>query len=99
MNKVQTKPNDIFVATVSAPDATLLDFLSNNLNVDNTSLLSKEEYLRTPFVKKKFTDSNGVFNNEQFEVFYNKAKENYNNLDDKQAFEGLNDYIEYNSNN
>lgn len=98
MNKVQTKPNDIFVATVSAPDATLLDFLSNNLNVDNTSLLSKEEYLRTPFVKKKFTDSNGVFNNEQFEVFYNKAKENYNNLDDKQAFEGLNDYIEYNSN-
>jgi hypothetical protein len=85
MEKSQVKPNDIFVATFNAPDASLLDFLRSGINATNTSKLKKEEYQNTPFVKKRFTDEKGVFNQDAFDKFYEKAEENFNLLADENA--------------
>jgi hypothetical protein len=51
MKEIQ-KPNDILIATLSSPQATAMDLLRNDININNTSLLSKEEYKNTPFIKK-----------------------------------------------
>ena len=76
MEKSQVKPNDIFVATFGAPDATTFDFLKNGISAENTSLYSKEDYMKTPFVKKRFTDSKGVFRQDEFDKMYEKAYQN-----------------------
>ena len=56
------QPNDILVATLMSPEASSLDLLKNDINIDNTALLTPDEYKATPFIKKHFTDKNGVFN-------------------------------------
>ena len=96
MDKI-TKPNDIFVATLQAPDATTLDLLQNNINASNTSLLTPEEYKKTPMVKKAFTDKNGVFNEEVFNNAYYQAYEKYASLSDEKAYEDVVKDLEYSS--
>ena len=98
MTKVQQKPNDIFIATVNSPDASILDMYRSNITAENTSLLTAEEYMNTPFVKKNFT-KDGVFDQESFTVAYNKAKQNYEDLADQQSYEGLEKYLEYDIDN
>ena len=93
MEKSQVKPNDIFVATFGAPDATTFDFLKNGINAENTSLYSKEDYMKTPFVKKRFTDSKGVFRQDEFDKMYEKAYQNFEQLADENAFQGLKEYL------
>lgn len=95
MEKSQVKPNDIFVATFNSPDASLLDFLRSGINASNTSKLKKEEYQNTPFVKKRFTDEKGVFNQDAFDKFYEKAEQNFNLLADENALQGLKEYLTY----
>jgi hypothetical protein len=67
------QPNDILVATLMSPEASSLDLLKNGININNTSLLTPDEYKSTPFVKKHFTDENGVFNEDAFNKVYNMA--------------------------
>ena len=93
MEKSQVKPNDIFVATFGAPDATTFDFLKNGISAENTSLYSKEDYMKTPFVKKRFTDSKGVFRQDEFDKMYEKAYQNFEQLADENAFQGLKEYL------
>ena len=96
MDKI-TKPNDIFVATLQAPDATTLDLIQNNINASNTSLLTPEEYKKTPMVKKAFTDKNGVFNEEVFNNAYYQAYEKYASLSDEKVYEDVIKDLEYSS--
>lgn len=98
MNKVQQKPNDIFIATVNAPDASILDLYRSNITAENTSLLEADEYMNTPFVKKHFT-KDGVFDQESFTAAYTKAQQNYQDLADQQSYEGLEKYLEYDIDN
>ena len=42
--KESQKPNDILVATISAPNATLMDLIQNDINASNTQLLTMDEY-------------------------------------------------------
>ena len=99
MSKIQTKPNDMFIATFNAPEATPLELLKSNITAENTSLLSEEEYRNTPFVKKRFTDDKGVFQEEEFQKVYQQAKEKYWDLADQMSYEGLVQYIEYDKDN
>lgn len=92
-----TKPNDILVATLTAPEASTLDLLRNNLNADNTALLSKEEYKNTPLIKKQFT-KNGVFDDATFDKVYQVAAQKYWALDDDQLFDNLAKTLEYGEN-
>lgn len=93
MKEIQ-KPNDILIATLSTPQATAMDLLRNDINIDNTSLLSREEYKNTPFVKKQFTQ-NGVFNEDAFNKAYDLASEKYWELEDDKLYKNLEQYLEY----
>lgn len=97
MKEIQ-KPNDIFVANLSAPEATTLDLLKNNINAENTSLLSPEEYKQTPFVKKKYSDDKGVFNEQAFNQDYLKAYNKYTELADAEAEDNLNKFLTWDKN-
>jgi hypothetical protein len=96
MDKI-TKPNDIFVATLQSPNATTLDLLQNNINASNTSLLTPEEYKKTPMVKKVFTDENGIFNEEVFNNAYYQAYEKYASLSDERVYNEVVEDLEYSS--
>ena len=58
------KANDWIVAGLNNPDFTVKDF-SNiaDMTVDNTQLLSEDEYLKSNFIKNNdaFKDENGHF--------------------------------------
>ena len=89
MNKVQ-KPNDIFIATLSKPDATVADLLKNNITADNTSFLTMEEYMETPFVKKsKRYNENGVFKEDVFKQDYILAAQKFLELTDEKALDNI----------
>lgn len=95
--KETNKPNDIFVATALAPKSDALTLLQNDININNTDLLSREEYKKTPFVKKQFT-KDGIFDENAFEQTYNLAESKYWELDDSQLYQNLAKEVEYNSN-
>ena len=93
MNSIQ-KPNDILIATLSAPQANVVDLLQNNINADNTSLLKPEEYKQTPFVQQRYT-KNGVFNEEAFNQDYLRAYNNFVELAHAESYNNLSDYLTY----
>ncbi len=74
------KPNDIFVATINNPMATTYDLMSSEINPENTSLYTKDEYKEFPFIKKMFTTEDGNFDNLSFDKFYDVAEGHYNRL-------------------
>ena len=95
MNKLQ-KPNDIFIATLSKPDATVADLLKNNITADNTSFLTMEEYMETPFVKKsKRYNENGVFKEDVFKQDYILAAQKFLELTDEKALDNIRKSLKY----
>lgn len=86
------KQNDAFVSFLSNPNATVKDYLQNGITAENTQLLSLEEYKETPLVKKKFSDENGVFNQDLFEKAYTVAAEKYFELGDEEGFQNFLEY-------
>lgn len=93
MNTIQ-KPNDILIATLSAPQANVIDLLQNNITAANTSLLMPEEYKQTPFVQQRYT-KNGVFNENAFNQDYLLAYQKYSDLAMVEAADNLNEYLTY----
>lgn len=77
------KENDWIVATLNNPEFTAADFKNiQGLSLDNTQLLSKDEYLKTPFVteNKAFKNEDGTFNKDKFEVFYNNQAKKFSDF-------------------
>ena len=93
MNTIQ-KPNDILIATLSAPQANTMDLLQNNITAANTSLLMPEEYKQTPFVQQRYTQ-NGVFNEDAFNQDYLLAYQKYSDLAMAESADNLNEYLTY----
>lgn len=87
------KPNDIFVAVLNNPAVTPFDLLSNNLNGENTSLLSKEDYKKSKFVQDSFSQD-GTFNEQAFNKMYDLAKSRYTQMTNDQYLDSL-DNLEY----
>jgi hypothetical protein len=77
-----SKPNDIMVALVNNPTATTYDLKTLNINPDNTSLFSKDEYKNSEYIKKIFTENN-KFNEVAFNNFYERAAKQYMELSDE----------------
>lgn len=92
MMEEKQKQNDAFVSFLSNPNATVKDYLQNGITAENTQLLSLEEYKETPLVKKKFSDENGVFNQDLFEKAYTVAAEKYFELGDEEGFQNFLEY-------
>lgn len=93
MNEV-TKPNDMLLAVLNKPNASTADLLKNDINLTNTQLLSREDYKKTPLVKKAFTQD-GVFNEEAFNKVYDVAKYQYEQMDNSELMSNLMETLEY----
>jgi hypothetical protein len=70
----------MLLATIANPKAKIGDFISNGYTVDNTQLLSKNEYKTKRVIIAKFTLSNGSFDEVSFSKTYEEAVTNYKQL-------------------
>jgi hypothetical protein len=50
------------------------------MNVENTSLRSKEDYLKLDIVQETFKDENGSFAEDKFNQWHNAAQHFYNDM-------------------
>lgn len=74
------KQNDWLVASLNNPDFTVSDFKNiSDLSLDNTQFLSKEQYMKSPFIKnqKIFQDDDGNFSEKKFDKFYNNVSDSF----------------------
>lgn len=74
------KENDWLVATINNPEFTADDFRDvAGMTLDNTQLLSADEYLKSDFIRqnKLFTNDNGEFNEQKFRDFYKQKTQEF----------------------
>lgn len=88
------KTNDMLLATMSNPEAQVLDFVGNDVRPDNTQLLAKDDYKSKDYIKEQFTTEDGKFDEQTFDMAYNMALSNYNKIANEKAMENLDD-VEY----
>lgn len=89
-----THPNDIFVATINNPGATTYDLMSLDLSPENTGLLTEDEYKQSEFIKDKFTDSEGKFDELAFNQMFTLASQHYEMMGNDAYIKNLGE-IEY----
>lgn len=73
------KQNDWIIAGITNPDVSVNEFILSGVNIDNTQLLTADEYKKSNFIKDKFSQ-NGVFNESAFDSFYKKRVEDFGRL-------------------
>jgi len=88
------KQNDMLVATISKADLSAADLLKNNLTLENTQLLPREEYKKYKYIQDKF-EKDGKFDEELYNKYYDVAYQNYQHLDDQRLLEAVYDELEY----
>lgn len=74
------KENDWLVATINNPGFTADDFRDvAGMTLDNTQLLSADEYLKSDFIRenKLFTNERGEFNEQKFRDFYKQKTQEF----------------------
>ena len=74
------KQNDWIVATLNNPEFTAADFKNiQGLSLDNTQLLSKDDYLKSSFIKENdaFKKADGTFDESKFNTFYNEQSKKF----------------------
>jgi len=74
------KQNDWIVATINNPSFSESDFRNiQGLTLNNTQLLSIDEYLKSPFITNNdlFKTENGDFSKDKFEEFYKKQSSRF----------------------
>lgn len=82
--------HDWLLENLANPDLDIFELTSlGELSTDNTQFLSKEDYLKSNFVKEKFTDSEGNFQDKLFESFYNEVSEKWQNFQEDDYKTGL----------
>lgn len=77
------KQNDWIVATLNNPEFTAADFKNiQGLSLDNTQLLSKEDYLKSSFITDNvaFKNDDGTFNKDKFNTFYDEQAKKFQNF-------------------
>ena len=76
------KQNDWIVATLNNPDFTATDFKNIlDLSLDNTQLLSKDEYMKSSFITENPNfQTDGAFDKKKFEDFYNYQISKFNDF-------------------
>lgn len=83
--------NDWIVAGLNNPDFTNSDFVNiADMTVDNTQLLSRDEYLKSNFIKNNpiFADANGKFSEEKFDQYYQKRVKDFGEFQDAEFSKG-----------
>ena len=77
------KQYDWIVATLNNPEFTAADFKNiQGLSLDNTQLLSKDEYLKSSFITENdlFRKNDGTFDEDKFNTFYNNQAKKFSDF-------------------
>lgn len=85
------KNNDFIVAAINNPGFGPADFRAAGMNTENTQILSKDEYLKSDYIKTNdaFKDANGDFSEKKFSDFYDYSLSAY------QTFSKIDDGFQY----
>ena len=86
--------NDMFLATVTNPEAKTYDFLNNDVIPENTQLKERDFYKNNEYIKEKFQTPEGKFDNNAFENAYSAALSNFNQIADDDYIKKL-DEVKY----
>ena len=73
----ENKKNDFLAILTKNPELSLVDFKDAGITTDNSSLLSKEEYLAMPQVQEAFKTPAGEFDQKKFDSIYKDAQIQY----------------------
>ena len=74
----EQKKNDWIATLMYNPDLSLAELEQLNIVPDNSSLLKKDDYKNIQAVRDAFSDSEGNFNEKEFDGFYDGALALYN---------------------
>ena len=74
------KPNDIFVALLEKPDLNVFDLAKSNFGLNNTQLLSLDDYKQSNNVLKAFTSEDGKLDDKKLNDAYLRASQLYSEL-------------------
>lgn len=85
------KENDWVIANINNPEMNAGDFRVAGMDMDNTQMLSKDQYLKSDYIKNNpmFQDEQGDFQQSKFDDFYNVALQKY------QTFSSIGDGFQY----
>ena len=72
--------NDWFATIFLNPTKDIDSFVAAGLTSDNTVIYDKDYYKSIDAVKQKFTDTNGVFDENAFDKFYDSTLRTYNSF-------------------
>lgn len=89
-----SKQHDMLLAVLSKPDASSLDFTVSNITSENTQLLNREEYKASKYIQEQFT-TDGKFNEDAFNNFYNLAQANFIELNEEQVLDNVSEDLQY----
>lgn len=82
---MEQKQNDMLLNIISNPSFDIRDFQDVGLDVDNTSLQTKDVYQNSPQIQNTFKNSEGNFDQTAFNQMYNKAAVAYNYMANQKA--------------
>lgn len=82
---MEQKQNDMLLNIMSNPSFDITDFQKVGLDVDNTSLQTKDVYQNSPQIQSTFKNSEGNFDQTAFNQMYNKAAVAYNYMANQKA--------------
>ena len=76
------KQNDWIVANINNPNFSAEDFQDAGMSLDNTQMLSRDEYLKSKFItdNPNFQDDAGAFSKEKFNEYYNQTLSKFNDF-------------------
>ena len=93
------KTKDLFLNIAANPNMTLEDLASVGLTSENTMLLDRAQYASNEKVQDMFRDSEGNFDEQKFNAFYDIAEQSYNILANDEANLNLMNVTAYDSDN
>lgn len=73
------KENDWIIASLNNPEYSPGDLRTLGLNLDNTQILAKEDYLKSDYIKnnKAFQNEEGAFDEKKFDDFYKQSLQKF----------------------
>lgn len=91
-----SKKNDLLLNVLANPSYTMTDFIDVGINADNSTIKSRYEYLNNEKIRRDptFAKSDGTFDENKFNKFYDAVVSQYNVMANKSYDEMLVDEIE-----
>ena len=97
---MENKENDLLLTMINNPEFTFEEMQVAGLNIDNTSLNTREAYKERQDIQDKFKDKkNGEFDDETYNKYYDMAVYGYNVMANTSFDQALERILEYDKDN